>query len=991
VANGGVVFRGVGEALSAVFDSPAAAVAAALAGQLALAEGEWRGAPPLQARMGLHTGEAVRRGTDYAGEALVRCARLAAFAQGGQVLLSEATATLAREALPDGTVLHDVGVFRLADVPRPARLFQLGHPRLPVPAQRAVVPEAPPAPPAGTGPGERAAHNLPRPLTDLVGREQEAGAVRRLIAAGPLVTLAGPGGGGKTRLALRVAADVLAAPAGGGFPDLPDGVWFVDLAPLAEPALVPQAVAAAVGVVEQPGQDLTATLAEALRPRAMLLVLDNCEHVVDATARLAEALLRAAPRLRVLATSREPLRAAGESVYRVPPLAAPDPEGAEPLERVASYPAVRLFVERAQAVRPGFAVTAGNAAAVAAVCGRLDGMPLAVELAAARTRVLSAEQLAARLNDRLALLTGGDRTAHRRQQTLRATLDWSYDLLAGAERALLGRLAVFAGGFSLAAAEAVGTDETSGWVEPSGAAGDDAVSTSDVLDLLTSLVDKSLVVAESGAAGPGPVGDGEEGVEGVRYRLLETVRQYALERLARSGQATRVRGAHARHYLALAEQAVPGMQGPAQARWHARLEAEHDNLRAALAWYVEQRDGAHAMRLTGALRWFWYRRRYWEEGYVWPARALDLPGAEAPTVMRATVLQGAGLFAMWRDPAAAQAMWEESIAISLANGVPDRAAATGTYLAWLLIRRGDLRAARARAEDALALAREADDPSALSNALALLAAVAARQGHHAAARARHEEALALRRTSGDVTGRSLLFLDMAKAAFLAGEEDRARTLAEEALRTAREAGIRQAVEEELRLIARVALAQGDLAAAEARAAELVAHVRGRGTAAEADALPVLARVAQAAGDAPRAAALYREALQLAQRLPDPGEEHPVLYRDTNDQPGVALALEGAAALLAPEQPALALRLGAVAAGLRWRTRQPLTPGEQEALDRSLAGARARLDQDAAPADATADATAEAISLALDALAVFARNTPPRDAAGPGADSAPGAR
>jgi predicted ATPase/DNA-binding winged helix-turn-helix (wHTH) protein/class 3 adenylate cyclase len=992
-ARGGVVFRGAGDAVAAAFDSPAAAVAAALAGQVALEQGAWSGAPPLRARLGLHTGEAARAGTDYAGEALVRCARLAAVAGSGQVVLSEATAALARDALPDGTALEDLGAHRLVDVPRPVRLFRLVHPRLPAPAPGARVPGPPddPGGPAGGGtagvdgagpePGEGQAppaHNLPRPLSGLVGREQEAVAVRRLVAARPLVTLAGPGGAGKTRLALRVAADVLAAPPGAdGFPDVPDGVWFVDLAPLADGALVPQAVAAAVGVPEMPGQELAATLADTLRPRALLLLLDNCEHVVDACAHLAAGLLRAAPRLRVLATSREPLRAVGEAVYRVPPLAAPGPGQAEPPERVAAYPAVRLFVERARAVRPGFAVTAGNAAAVAHICGRLDGVPLALELAAARVRVLSAEQLAARLSDRLALLTGGERTAHRRHQTLRATLDWSYDLLAGAERALLRRLTVFAGGFSLAGAEAVGADAAVGQPDGAGATGD-AVGLADVLDLLTSLVDRSLVAAE---AGPVAGGEGEE----VRYRLLETVRQYAAERLAENGEAARVRGAHARHFLALAERALPELQGPGQARWHARLEAEHDNLRAALAWYVEQRDGAHALRLTGALRWFWYRRRHWEEGYVWPARVLALPGAQAPTPQRAAVLQGAGLFAMWRDPAAAQAMWEESAEISLANGAPDRAAATGAHLAWLLLRRGDLETARAQAEAALALAREADDPAALSNALALLAAVAARQGHHAAARARHEEALALRRASGDVSGRSLLLLDMAKAAFLAGDGARARALAEEALRTAREAGIRQAVEEELRLIARVALAAGDLATAEARAAELVADARGRGAAAEADALPVLAQVAQAAGDGARAAALYREALEHALRLPDPGEEHPVLYRDTNDPPGAALALEGTAALLAPDRPALALRLAGAAATLRERTRQPLTADEREALDRRLGEARGRFG----PAEAArlwargADAaTAEAISLALGALAGAAPPLPASDGAEP---------
>ena len=856
--------------------------------------------------------------------------------------------------------------------PRP-RAAPAAAPR-PAAPPRPVAPDAaPPAPPTP-----------PVALSSFVGRRRELATLRRLQPGTRLLTLTGVGGGGKTRLALALAGELARA--------YPHGVWFVDLAPLTDPALLPQDVAAALGIELTGQQAPAAALAGSLRSRHALLVLDNCEHLLPACAELVEALLRACPGLAVVATSREALGIGGETVWRVPPLTLPPDAGAAPppgASRTRAQPqpakgtqtgnqagtqtgtqtgtqsgpfpgatdAERLFVERARLRRPDLALTAGDAAAVAEICRRLDGLPLAIELAAARISVLSVGQIAGRLRDRFRLLAGGPagaRSAPSRHQTLWAAMDWSYDLLSPPERATLRALSVFAGGFTLEAAETVCA------ATASGAAAAPAPPAPDVLHLLARLVDKSLVLADVGGGA-------------ARYRLLETVRQYAAGRLESAGEAARARAAHARAYLHLAERASPEVLGPDQARWHAHLETEHDNLRAALAWFVQAGDAAAALRLAAALRWFWYRRRHWDEGYALPARVLALPGAQARTAVRAEVLEGAGLFAMWRDPPGAQAMWEESIAINLEGEHPARAAQTYVFLAWLLLRLWRLDEAGARAAAALELAAGAGDTSRRAIALALLGAVAARRGEHATARERYESALTLRRQGGDGAGLSLLLLDMAKAAFLAGEGARARALAEDALRAARRANIRQAVDEELRLIARVALAEGDLDTAVARATELVADVRGRGTAAEADALPLLARAVQAAGDAPRAAALYHEALRLARRLPDPGEAHPVLYRDTNDPPGVALALEGTAALVAPDRPALALRLGAAAADLRERTRQPLTPGEQEALARWLAEARGRLTPDEAERLRTEGAcpTAEAISLALGALEAFA--------------------
>ncbi|MGH2350342.1 MAG: AAA family ATPase, partial [Chloroflexota bacterium] len=593
-----------------------------------------------------------------------------------------------------------------------------------VPEPQQAVPPAPPT-------------NLPVSLTSFVGRERELAAVRRVQAGTRLLTLAGPGGCGKTRLALALADELQWA--------YPHGVWFVDLAPLSEQTLLAEVVAAALAVRTTGQQQPTAALLEALRARQLLLLLDNCEHLLPACAELVETLLRACPHLEVVATSREPLGISGETVWRVPPLAAPGaPGGAAPglppsTSGLGETDAERLFVERVRLRRPEFAPTPDDAVAIAEICRRLDGMPLAIELAAARANVLSVGQIAARLHDRFRLLTRGTRATLPRQQTLRAAMDWSYDLLTAQERAVLRALSVFAGGFTLEAAEAVVSVPGSEFLAPGSAPPSEELGTRssepraegvtdvkpDVLDLLARLVDKSLVLAdeqgwEAYAVGaqPGWLGGVVESAGShtgwlggvVRHRLLETVRQYATERLEQSGDAARGRSAHARYFLDLVEQAAPAVLGADQARWHARLDTEHDNLRAALAWLVQQGDAARALRFAAALRWFWYRRRHWDDGFTWPSRALALPGAQDPALapVRAKVLEGAGLCAMWRDPAAAQAMWEESIALNLQHGRPGNAAQTQVYLAWLLIRLWRLDEAHARAAAALALAEAAD-------------------------------------------------------------------------------------------------------------------------------------------------------------------------------------------------------------------------------------------------------------------------------------------
>jgi non-specific serine/threonine protein kinase len=453
-------------------------------------------------------------------------------------------------------------------------------------------------------------HNLPLARTSFVGRERERLEVKRLLAMTRLLTLTGAGGCGKTRLALKVASDLVGA--------YPHGVWLVDLAPLADAELVPQAVAQAVGVHEQPGRPLTETLEDALRSRKMLLVVDNCEHLIEAVVGLVDTLLDSSPGLRVLATSRETLSAAGEVAWVVPSLTVPGaPQEAYTPQQLEAYESVRLFVERACQREPSFVLTSRNGQAVSQVCRRLEGIPLAIELAAGRMGMLSAEQLASRLEDFLKVLTGG-RTADPRHRTLRATLEWSHELLCEPERMLFRRLSVFAGGWTLEAAEVVCSGE--------------GIEEGDVLEVLSELADKSLVVA----------GPGEEGV--VRFRMLEPVRQYALEKLEERGETGAAKRAHAQYFLAMAEQAEPELLGPRETEWYERIEEEHDNIRAALAYSLEGADLQLGLRLAGAIWWFWHRHGHLSEGLRWLDEGLA-KGGGASAIARAKALAGTGWMA----------------------------------------------------------------------------------------------------------------------------------------------------------------------------------------------------------------------------------------------------------------------------------------------------------------------------------------------------------
>ena len=556
-------------------------------------------------------------------------------------------------------------------------------------------------------------HNLPMQLTSFVGRAREKAEIKELLATTRLLTLTGAGGSGKTRLALETAREVLDR--------FPDGVWLVELAPLADPDLVPRAVAVAVGLRNESERPVLDTLVAHLREKRVLLILDNCEHLVDACARLVDTLLRACPPLRILTTGREPLGITGETVRRVPSLSFPGPRETPAPERVGDYEAPQLFVQRAVTASPTFAVTRHNAAALAEVCRRLDGIPLAIELAAARIKGLTVGEIVARLDDRFRLLTGGSRTALPRQQTLHATMEWSYQLLSERERVLLRRMSVFAGGFSLEAVENVCM------ASPESA---------DVVDSLLQLVDKSLVVADD---------RGDE----TRYRLLETVRQYGRERLLEAGEAGELYRRHRDWYLALAEQAEARLRGPEQARWLDRLTLDHDNFRAAFEGTVDDPDGADAaLRLAAALWWFCFVRGHWSEARTWLESALARAPSSSPVLPKA--LHEACFFALRQgDLRRAAELGERGLALCRELGDRERTVWLLTWVGLVALRYGREQEAERLFEEGVALAREFPDPWCLNLVLAQLGILVRSRGEHQRALAVHTQCLSLAHETGD--------------------------------------------------------------------------------------------------------------------------------------------------------------------------------------------------------------------------------------------------
>jgi predicted ATPase/class 3 adenylate cyclase len=737
----GYVFQIIGDAFCAAFHTASDALGAAAKGQIDLYKEPW-GETPIKVRMGIHTGKAeLQQDGEYQGYiAMSRVQRLMSAGHGGQVLISAATEELLLEDLPEDISLRDLGDRRLKDLIRPEHIYQLRIPGLPEDF-----------PPLKTLEVYR--HNLPTQLTSFVGRQKEIDQVAKAIQNHRLVTLTGPGGAGKTRLSLQVAADML--------DQFSDGVWFVELAAITNAELAPKMILSAFGIVEQ-GQDIIRQLAEYLRGKNLLLVLDNCEHLVEACAQLADMLLNQVHSLKILATSREALGVMGETTWSIPSLSLPDVKRLPAIEQLTQYEAVQLFIERANLVQPNFAVRNDNAAYIAQICTRLDGIPLAIELAASRVRALSVDQIASRLEDRLRLLTGGRRTARPRQQTLRATIDWSYDLLSEPERSLLRGLSIFSGGWTLEAAERACLQNE---------------SESDIIDLMTRLVDKSLVVMY-------------EGLGHTRYRMLETTRQYALEKLTELGEDQTAYINHFSYYLQLAEEAENQLIGPDQAKWLNQLEREHDNFRTALEWSIKQGKNQDALRMSSALGLFWLKHSHFSEGIRWFERVLER-GHDLPEQGKVKAWRWAGFLTFWQQNlAAARRIYTQNLEREEELGDKWGIAFSLHMLANIAIAEGNVKDGRELHNKSIALSREINAVWVLALAQFSLGYCELLEGHLAIAEELCSESLKHFRSLGEKFGMGQVLSNLGFVMCTKGDFVSAKTIFLEALNLSMEMGDR---------------------------------------------------------------------------------------------------------------------------------------------------------------------------------------------------------
>ena len=818
--HGGYELGTEGDSFFVAFERASQAVQAAVAAQHALIRHPWGDGAEIRVRMGLHTGEATLGSEGYVGLPVHQGARIASAAHGGQILVSATTKDLSSTDLRDGTTFKDLGRHRLKDFSEPEPLYQVIHPGLPADFPRPKTLEV-------------STTNLPLSLSSFVGREEELERTRDLLAMARLLTLTGPGGSGKTRLAIESATGLAE--------EYPDGVWFVDLAPVSEPDQVSRSVSQALGLREQPSTSLEETIASWIARRKLLLILDNCEHVVETCASLAERWLREAPNLRVLATSREPLGVPGEISLPVPPLSLPPKQPLVDVD-VLDSEAVRLFVDRASAARPGFQVDDENTPFIAEICRSLDGIPLAIELAAAQTNALSVRQIAARLVDRFRLLTAKTRTHLPRRATLRATIDWSYDLLTEVEREVFCRLSVFAGGFKLEAAEDI-------------AAGG-AVDAFDVLAALSALVDKSLVTRRE-------LIDGSD-----RYGLLQTLRAYGLERLNESNDGDEVRKKHADWFARIAERKdAEHRAGPA--RGFQRLDDEIDNFRAALEWSFASGHPQFGQRIMASLWNYWYIRGLLSEGFGWLQAAMD-SGPQAP-LLRAKLLVGTAIIG------GTQGRTDESIsradaAIALAKQIESpeviaMASRARGIAAWT---HGDYERARAFFNQGLDWARRGDITWQVAGLLANLGRLAHHEGDRARARELLDEAVTIAREVQDETTLALALDWLASLLLSEGELDAARSLARESLTNYRSGKYMEGVTSALNLLGRIEHRCGNYLEAEKAYNESLPLSRRLGTVgAMISALDGLGRIAHATGRPENALQLFSAAEALRNRMGAP--------------------------------------------------------------------------------------------------------------------------
>src|SRR5215212_8988240 len=820
--HGGSVFKTVGDAFCAVFPTALGALESALEAQRGLFSEAWgEEIGTLRARMALHTGTTHERDGDYFGPPVNRVARVLSTCHGGQVLLSSSTQQLVRDHLTAETHLRDLGERRLKDLSRPERIFQLTAPDLPseFPPLRTL---------------ETRTNNLPLQATPLIGREREVETVCGLLRSSEtrLLTLLGPGGTGKTRVGLQVAAELV--------DDFEDGVFFVPIAAITDPTLVAPTIARVLGLSEggaQPPEDL---LEGFLRDRQTLLLLDNLEQVLEA-APVVDRLLSTAASLKILATSRTPLGLYGEYEFLIPPLSLPDPESLPPLENLTEYEAVRLFVERARAVRPDFSLAEDNAPAVVEICGRLDGLPLAIELAAARIKLLPPQVLLDRLGNRLKILTGGARNLPERQRTLRNAIEWSYELLDEGEKLLFGRLGVFSSGATLEAVEAVCDAE-----------GD---LPTDVFEGASSLLDKSLLRQEEGTGGE------------PRFVMLETIHEFANAKLEESGEAAELRRLHSEYFLTLSEEAEPELKGPEQEMWLERLEPEHNNMRAALSWAVGRGDSEMGLRLAGALWRFWWVGGYFDEGRRWLEEILaEEDGAPA---VRGKALEGLSwLLVLQGELDRAEAIAEKGLKLSAEAGLENSLVASLRGTLGAVVRsRGEHERAKELFEDSVRLYREIGDRWGIAWTLGGLGNFFYDQGDYERAKELFEEGLALSRKLGGAQPLGDYLSSLGHVYLLEGDYEQATALTEEAAALLRARGRRDGLEFVVDNLGWAALLSGDYERAEALHEESLKLCRELGDKLIAsESLEGLACAAGAKGHAERAARLFGSAGALREAI-----------------------------------------------------------------------------------------------------------------------------
>ncbi|MGE5464580.1 MAG: tetratricopeptide repeat protein, partial [Syntrophothermus sp.] len=863
----GFVFQTAGDSFCAAFHNAIDALMAAIQAQKNLQTEPWSPAP-VKVRMGIHTGKAeLQESGEYQGYlTLSHVQRLMSAAHGGQVLVSVATQELVRDGMPEGITFRDMGERRLKDMVHSEPIYQL-----------VITGLSNDFPPIKTL--DIFHHNLPAQMTSFIGREKELKEVRQALSAHRLVTLTGSGGVGKSRLSIEVGMQCL--------PQFSEGVWLVELAPVNDPALIVQTLLSIFNLREDANRNVLDVLINHLRERTILLVLDNCEHLIDACAQVSASLLQACPNLRILATSQEALGITGEVTYRVPSLHTPGLEDARSPAQLAGVDSIRLFLERAAIAKPGFCLDQANAASIVQICSRLDGIPLAIELAASRVKVLSLEQIAARLDDRFRLLTGGSRTALPRQQTLRAAIDWSYSLLSDPEKTLFRRLAVFVGGWTLEAAEAVCGNEGSPAYYFASRKGIDA-SRFDVLDLLTRLVDKSLILME-------------ETSTGIRYRRLETIRQYSRERFFETDEVERIMDRHLAYFVRFAELVDEKLKGGDQVIWQNRMTVEQDNLRAALEWGMN-RNPDEALRIVGAANLFWTASGYSAEGFRWTKKALEQVDQTALP---------AGTTSVQRFIARARAL----------RGL------TRLYLSL-----GDNANAKKAAEESVALYRQSQDRRGLAFALVVLAYPLEFLGYHEQAEAALQESYSIARQEGDVYGICRSLNRLARVIVkLYRDPDLAQGYVEESLRLAKEAGLRSQEAQASEILGLIATHREDYNTARACLEESMRIYDEIGS-------PFnvlleksnLAHLERKLGNYAEALEYYRQTL--------------LAFRDIGQTGAVAHQLECFGFIgLAQGQYENALQLFAAANAIREKNGIPMTPDEQAYFDEQLKSLRGQMD------------------------------------------------